>query len=105
MIHQGSGRGPFLGISSKYSHHRPKAMIKRYWPEFGKQGKESVLVRWLLSHRAGLPVLDRSLAREEVLSWAPVIAAIEDQAHSGNPEALTFTTPRPLAGSLAKSSG
>lgn len=51
----------------------------RYWPEFGQQGKETITVRCLLSHRAGLPALDRDLALDEVVAWDPVIRAIETQ--------------------------
>jgi CubicO group peptidase (beta-lactamase class C family) len=56
------------------------APVVRYWPEFGQAGKSGIPVRWLLSHRAGLSSLDDPLAREEVLAWDPVIAAIERQA-------------------------
>jgi CubicO group peptidase (beta-lactamase class C family) len=56
------------------------APVTRYWPTFGQHGKEAIAVRWLLAHRAGLPALDGSLTREEVLAWDPVIAAIEAQA-------------------------
>lgn len=34
------------------------APVARYWPEFAQQGKEAIPVRWLLSHQAGLPVID-----------------------------------------------
>ncbi|MET9775448.1 serine hydrolase domain-containing protein [Streptomyces sp. NPDC006367] len=43
------------------------APMGEYWPEFKAQGKERVLVRHLLNHRAGLPVLDRPLTPEEAL--------------------------------------
>jgi CubicO group peptidase (beta-lactamase class C family) len=56
------------------------APVARYWPEFGQADKEDIPVRWLLSHRAGLPALDRDLTRREVLAWGPVIRAIEVQA-------------------------
>jgi len=29
--------------------------VARYWPEFSQAGKAGIPVRWLLSHRAGLP--------------------------------------------------
>lgn len=72
------------------------APVTRYWPEFAQQGKAAIPVRWLLSHRAGLSALDRSLSRGEVLAWDPVIAAIESQAPLWPPgtahayHALTF---------------
>ena len=33
------------------------APVADYWPEFAQNGKAQVKVRWLLDHRAGLPVL------------------------------------------------
>jgi len=56
------------------------APVARYWAEFGQADKEGIPVRWLLSHRAGLPALDRDLTRREVLAWDPVIRAVEAQA-------------------------
>jgi CubicO group peptidase (beta-lactamase class C family) len=55
------------------------APVARYWPEFGAAGKENVLVRWLLSHRTGLPAMDVDLTLEEVCAWDPVIKALEAQ--------------------------
>ncbi|MGC0211432.1 serine hydrolase domain-containing protein [Streptomyces levis] len=43
------------------------APVGHYWPEFKAQGKERVLVRHVLNHRAGIPVLDRPLTPEEAL--------------------------------------
>ncbi|NGO68306.1 serine hydrolase domain-containing protein [Streptomyces boncukensis] len=37
------------------------APVGTYWPEFTAHGKDRVLVRQLLAHRAGLPVLDTPL--------------------------------------------
>ncbi|HSG35299.1 MAG TPA: serine hydrolase domain-containing protein [Sphingomonadaceae bacterium] len=31
--------------------------VAHYWPEFGQAGKEGILVRWCLDHRAAIPVL------------------------------------------------
>ncbi|RAO31570.1 Esterase EstB [Micromonospora saelicesensis] len=56
------------------------APVTRYWPEFGQHGKADIPVRWLLTHQAGLPAVDRSLTLDEVLAWDPVIKAIEAQA-------------------------
>ncbi|QUC63730.1 beta-lactamase family protein [Streptomyces sp. A2-16] len=43
------------------------APVAEYWPEFKARGKERVLVRQVLNHRAGLPVIDRPLTPEEAL--------------------------------------
>jgi CubicO group peptidase (beta-lactamase class C family) len=54
------------------------APVGTYWPEFKAAGKERVLVRHLLSHRAGLPVLDRPLTPAEAIdgeSGARALAA------------------------------
>jgi CubicO group peptidase (beta-lactamase class C family) len=56
------------------------APVARYWPGFAEHGKATITMRSLLTHRAGLSALDRSLTRNEVLAWDPVIAAIEAQA-------------------------
>jgi CubicO group peptidase (beta-lactamase class C family) len=55
------------------------APVSRYWPEFGDRGKAAVTVRHVMSHRAGLPALDRDLTRADVLAWEPVIRAVELQ--------------------------
>ena len=55
------------------------APVVQYWPEFGDAGKDQILVRWLLSHQAGLPVVDSPLTFEEACAWHPVIRALEAQ--------------------------
>jgi CubicO group peptidase (beta-lactamase class C family) len=55
------------------------APVVTYWPEFGAEGKESIPVRWLLSHRAGLPVVDNAPSPEEALAWDPMIKLLEAQ--------------------------
>ncbi|MFJ1568054.1 serine hydrolase domain-containing protein [Streptomyces erythrochromogenes] len=41
------------------------APVGAYWPEFKAGGKETILVRDLLAHRAGVPALDRGLTAAE----------------------------------------
>jgi len=53
--------------------------VARYWPGFARAGKAAIPVRWLLTHQAGLAALDHPLSREELLSWTPVIRALEEQ--------------------------
>lgn len=55
------------------------APVTRYWPEFGAAGKEKIPVRWLLSHQAGLPVVDGPLTFGQACAWHPVIRALEAQ--------------------------
>ncbi|MFJ3821099.1 serine hydrolase domain-containing protein [Streptomyces nodosus] len=45
------------------------APVAAYWPEFAAAGKESVLVRHLLSHRAGLSGLREPHSVEQLYDW------------------------------------
>jgi CubicO group peptidase (beta-lactamase class C family) len=53
--------------------------VAAYWPEFGAGGKSSITLGWVLSHRAGIPVVDAPLTLDEVLAWEPVVSAIAAQ--------------------------
>lgn len=55
------------------------APVGTYWPEFKAYGKEGVLVRHLLSHRAGLPVLDHPLTPAQAVDGVSGPAAIAAQ--------------------------
>lgn len=56
------------------------APVADYWPEFAANGKEGVPVRWVLSHQAGLPVVEGDFTLDEVLAWHPVVDALAAQA-------------------------
>ncbi|MET8996779.1 serine hydrolase domain-containing protein [Amycolatopsis sp. NPDC004169] len=47
------------------------APVAKYWPEFAAAGKAEIPVRWLLSHRSGVPGigLDRPVTVEELYDW------------------------------------
>jgi len=47
------------------------APVAKYWPEFAAAGKSAIPVRWLLSHRSGVPGigLDRPVRIEELYDW------------------------------------
>ncbi|MFF0345217.1 serine hydrolase domain-containing protein [Kribbella sp. NPDC004875] len=55
------------------------APIGDYWPEFVAAGKDGITSRMILGHRAGIPVLDKTLSFDEIAAWTPVVAAIEEQ--------------------------
>ena len=61
--------------------------IARYWPAFGQRGKAAITVRDELGHRAGLAALDTDLSREDVLTWDPVLRALEAQRPRHAPDA------------------
>ena len=56
-----------------------------YWPEFAAQGKADIPVRWLLSHRAGLPVIDNPMPLADLLAWDPMAAALAAQRPAWEP--------------------
>ncbi|MCK8680184.1 serine hydrolase domain-containing protein [Streptomyces lichenis] len=56
------------------------APVGTYWPEFKANGKERALVRHLLAHQAGVPVLDRPLTLAEAADPALSSAAVAAQA-------------------------
>jgi CubicO group peptidase (beta-lactamase class C family) len=70
--------------------------VARYWPEFGRNGKESITVRELLSHQAGLPVLDRHLTRRLLAdpdSMAAILAAQRPAWEPGTKQGYHAVTP------------
>jgi CubicO group peptidase (beta-lactamase class C family) len=61
------------------------APVADYWPEFAAAGKARIPVRWLLSHQAGLPVLDHPLPVAEALAWEPMVTALAAQRPAWEP--------------------
>ncbi|GAA5051655.1 CubicO group peptidase (beta-lactamase class C family) [Thermocatellispora tengchongensis] len=55
------------------------APVADYWPEFAANGKDRIPVRWLLTHQAGLPVLDRPITPAQAVAWEPVVTALAAQ--------------------------
>ena len=43
--------------------------VSHYWPEFGAEGKRDLLLRQLLSHQAGVVLLDQPVATEAFYDW------------------------------------
>ena len=52
------------------------APVAKYWPEFAQAGKGAIPVRWLLSHRAGLPAVRKLLPNEALYDWDAMTAAL-----------------------------
>ncbi len=51
-------------------------------------------MRWLLSHQAGLPIVNGPLTFEEACAWHPVIRALKAQEPEWEPGTEhVFTTP------------
>ena len=45
------------------------APVARYWPEFGANGKDGILVRQLFTHQAGLYYIDADLKPGDAYDW------------------------------------
>lgn len=56
------------------------APVARYWPEFAQADKGQIPVRWLLSHRAGLPAIRRDMPAESLYDWHAFTAALAETA-------------------------
>ncbi|OEJ26480.1 esterase [Streptomyces agglomeratus] len=81
------------------------APVATYWPEFKANGKERVLVRHLLSHRAGVPALDRPLTPAEAIdgvSGPRAVAAQEPAWEPGTDHGYHAQTYSWLIGELVK---
>ena len=57
----------------------PTATVASYWPEFGAAGKEAITVAELLSHQAGLPLVEGDYTLDEVLAWEPMVRSLAEQ--------------------------
>jgi CubicO group peptidase (beta-lactamase class C family) len=72
------------------------APVARYWPEFAQSGKQDIPVRWLLSHRAGLPAIRKDMTVEAMYQWGPLVQALAAETPWWEPgtrhgyHALTF---------------
>lgn len=61
--------------------------VSSYWPEFGAAGKESVLVRDVVSHSAGLPGMDTSVSWRDATDDRAMAARLAEQPVSRDPRA------------------
>ncbi|GAB4587807.1 serine hydrolase domain-containing protein [Nocardia sp. IFM 10818] len=56
-----------------------EAPVVKYWPEFGAHGKESITVRQLLDHQAGLAALDRPVRLQDMGDLDGLARILADQ--------------------------
>jgi len=72
------------------------APVTKYWPEFGKNGKDGILVRHLLTHQAGLPAVRAPLPPGCFYDWDLMADALASEQPFWQPgtrtgyHALTF---------------
>ena len=65
------------------------APVAKYWPEFAAAGKQDIPVRWLLTHQAGLAVLDEPITPAQAVAWDPMVAALAAQRPAWEPGTAT----------------
>lgn len=58
----------------------PDAPVAKYWPEFGTNGKDGVLVRHILSHTAGLSGWETPITPESLYDWDATCSLLGAQA-------------------------
>jgi CubicO group peptidase (beta-lactamase class C family) len=63
------------------------APVAAYWPEFAQAGKETVTVRQLLAHQAGLAAIDRPLSVGDLADLDVVAGALAEQRPAWEPGA------------------
>ena len=56
-------------------------LVSKHWPEFAQNGKETVTIRHILTHRGGFPQTPESLPWTDWADWSKVTHAME-QAHT-----------------------
>ena len=56
-----------------------KEKVTKYWPEYGKNGKEETTVEMILNHSAGLPALRTEVKEGGFLDWDYMVQLIENE--------------------------
>lgn len=67
----------YLAQQGKLSIDAP---IADYWPEFGVNGKESITIRMLLNHTAGVVTLEKPFGLREMELGTPIAESIASQS-------------------------
>jgi len=83
----------------------PDEPVARYWPEFAQAGKKDIPVRYVLSHRAGLPAIKKTLDENAIFDWdtmANALAAQEPWWQPGTKHGYHALTIGWLAGELIR---
>ena len=57
----------------------PNALVKEYWPEFAKAGKEKTTVQMMLNHESALPTLRDQVKPGGFGDWDYMIKRMEDE--------------------------
>ncbi len=58
----------------------PDATVSSIWPEFAANGKRDITVAQVMSHQAGLPLVEGEFTLEQALTWQTMVDALATQA-------------------------
>ena len=45
-------------------------ILPRFWPEFGRNGKDEVTIEDVLRHEAGLPFFQQTIMQKDLVSYS-----------------------------------
>lgn len=57
----------------------PKEKVTKYWPEYGRRGKQETTVEMILSHSAGIPALRNEVKDKGFLDWEYMVHLLEEE--------------------------
>ena len=58
---------------------KSKEKVTKYWPEYGKKGKEDTTVEMILNHSAGLPALRTRVKEGGFFDWEYMVELLENE--------------------------
>ena len=58
---------------------KTKEKVTKYWPEYGKKGKEETTVEMILNHSAGLPALRTEVKEGGFFNWNYMVELLENE--------------------------
>lgn len=61
------------------------APVTDYWPEYGVNGKDKTLVRWILTHRAGVLAPEPGLTLDDLGDWDRIASSLAAQRPAWEP--------------------
>ncbi|MEU8393753.1 serine hydrolase domain-containing protein [Nonomuraea sp. NPDC048892] len=59
--------------------------VAEYWPDFAADGKQDITVRWVLTHRAGVPALDKPVSSRNLIAGDSPAEALAAQVPAWQP--------------------
>jgi len=60
-------------------------LVTKYWPEFGRHGKDKVTVKMLIGHEAGLAGIDEPITKDALKDWKLMSKVFENQVPNWPP--------------------